>query len=138
MKIKLLSENARVPVKEPGNAGYDLFAAERVVVPPLERRLIKTDISLEIPRGFYGRIADRSGMSYKRGGTVLAGVLDETFRGNIGVILHNVDKEKEIVIEIGDRPAQLIFERYYDFSFVVVNELSETKRGINGWGSSGN
>jgi dUTP pyrophosphatase len=137
MKIKLLSEYAKTPTKTPGNAGYDLYAAEAVIIPPGQRRLIKTDIALEIPVGYYGRIADRSGMAYKNGATCLAGVIDPVYRGNIGIVLHNTDLQKEVFINVGDRPAQIIFEKYHEFIFDTVEGLGVTERGNNGYGSSG-
>jgi dUTP pyrophosphatase len=137
MKIKLLSSTAKFPVKESGNAGYDLFAAHAVTIPPLERALILTDISLEIPSGYYGRIADRSGMAFKNGGTVLAGVIDESYRGPVGIVLHNTDPDLTLEVKVGDRPAQLIIEKYYEVDFELVHDLSESNRQEKGFGSSG-
>jgi dUTP pyrophosphatase len=137
MKIKLLSSTAKVPAKETGNAGYDLFAAHAVTIPPLERALILTDISLEIPSGYYGRIADRSGMAFKNGGTVLAGVIDESYRGPVGIVLHNTDPDLTLEVKVGDRPAQLIIEKYYEVDFELVHDLSESNRQEKGFGSSG-
>lgn len=137
MNIKLLNTNAKLPSKNLGNAGYDLYSVENVIVSPLERKIISTGISIVIPVGFYGHICDRSGMAYKNGGTVLAGIIDETYRGEIKIILYNTDKEKPIEIKIGDRPAQIIFKHYYDFDFNIVEELDITDRNENGFGSTG-
>ncbi len=137
IKIKLLNEAAKIPTQSPGNAGCDLYASEDVVIPPLERRLVKTGISLEIPAGYYGHIADRSGMAYKNGGTCLAGVIDEGYRGEVGIVLFNSDKEIPINIKAGDRPAQIIFKKYADVNFLRRDELSESNRGEKGYGSSG-
>lgn len=137
LKFKKLSENAKVPIKEPGNAGYDLYAAEAITIQPGHRALIKTNIAMEIPPGYYGRVADRSGMAFKNGGSVIAGVIDESYRNSVGIVLHNTDTEKEIVVNVGDRPAQIVFERYHEFDFEEVSELSSSDRGLKGFGSSG-
>jgi len=136
--IKLLSEKAKVPVRaNPTDAGLDLFSAEHSEIAPLTRKLIKTDISLEIPENYYGRIAPRSGLAYKYGIDTMAGILDSGFRGNVGVILFNSDRENTFQVNIGDRIAQLIIEAHYNFKLVEVNELSDTSRGEGGFGSTG-
>jgi len=137
IKFKKLSENAKVPSKESGNAGYDLYAAESVTIQPGHRALIKTDIAMEIPTGYYGRVADRSGMAFKSGGTVIAGVIDSIYRGNVGIVLHNTDLTNSIFINVGDRPAQIVFEAYKDVEFLETSDLSATDRGQKGFGSSG-
>jgi dUTP pyrophosphatase len=135
--FKKLSEKAKCPTKEGGNAGYDLFAAETVEIPPLERRLVKTDIGLEIPAGYYGHISDRSGMALKGGLHCMGKIVDETYRGNIGVILYNTNRDKSVVVAEGDRPAQIIFKKYEEFAFLEVDSLEDSLRGANGFGSSG-
>ena len=92
IEIKKLSENATLPTQ--GSyyaAGYDLYAAEKGIVHSECRLLIKTNISVSIPDGYYGRIAPRSGLAYKNGIDVMAGVIDSDYRGDIGVILYNTD-----------------------------------------------
>ena len=139
MKIKLLDENAKVPVRANGcAAGYDLYALHDYYVYPQERTLVKTGIALEIPEGYYGRIAPRSGLAYKHGIDVLAGVIDSDYRGEIGVILLNTHKEKYFTIKSGDRIAQIIFEKYYVFDMEISDEINETGRGSSGFGSTGN
>ena len=85
------------------DAGYDLWSVESYTLKPLERKLFKTGISVEIPEGHYGRIAPRSGLAYKHGLDVLAGVIDSSYRGEIGVILINLSNE-----EVGSR-VRLVF-----------------------------
>lgn len=140
MKIKLLSDKARVPTKSnSGDAGFDLYSPVNVVIKPGEYKLIKLDIAItEFPLGTYGRIAPRSGLGLK-GVQVFAGVIDSTYQGNIGVILCvNVNAET-LNIDVGDRVAQLIFERYEpNISFEIVEEFDQmTKRGSDGFGSTG-
>jgi dUTP pyrophosphatase len=138
MKIKLLETNAKVPVRANDcAAGYDLYSSCNALIYPQERMLIKTGISIEIPEGYYGRIAPRSGWALKNGIDTLAGVIDSDYRGEVGVILYNTDKETPFHIKIGDRIAQIIFEKYYNFDIEVSDEISETTRGDGGFGSTG-
>ena len=135
--VKKLNPAAQLPLQTGDNAGYDLYAIETVIIPPGERRLIKTGIAINTPFGYYASIRNRSGMSFKNGGDVLAGVIDHGYCGEVGVVLLNTDKEKEIIINIGDRPAQFIIEKYASFEIKEVTEFSESKRGESGYGSSG-
>jgi dUTP pyrophosphatase len=138
MKIKLLETNAKVPVRANDcAAGYDLYSSCNALIYPQERMLIKTGISIEIPEGYYGRIAPRSGWALKYGIDTLAGVIDSDYRGEVGVILYNTDKEIPFHIKIGDRIAQIIFEKYYSFDIEISNEISKTARGDGGFGSTG-
>lgn len=138
MKIKLLDKNAKVPVRaNQCAAGYDLYALHDYYVYPQERTLVKTGIALEIPEGHYGRIAPRSGLAYKNGIDTLAGVIDSDYRGELGVILLNTHKEQYFTIKSGDRIAQIIFEKYYDFDMEITEDISETSRGSGGFGSTG-
>ena len=138
MKIKLLDKNAKIPFRaNKTDAGADLFSIENVKILPLERKAISTGIYVEIPEGYYGRIAPRSGLAYKNGIDVLAGVIDSSYRGEIKVILFNTDKDKFFEIKIGDRIAQLIIEDHFNFKFEIADELSYTERGEGGFGSTG-
>lgn len=138
MKIKLLSKEAKIPMRaNPSDAGADLCSVEDFVLNPLERKAIATGISVEIPEGYYGRIAPRSGLAYKNGLDVLAGVVDSSYRGEIKVILFNTDKENSFEIKMGDRIAQLIIEDHFNFEFEISEDLSYTHRGEGGFGSTG-
>ncbi len=138
MKIKLTDFNAHVPTKgSEHSAGYDLYSCCNGLVYPQERMLIKTGIVLEIPEGFYGRIAPRSGLALKNGIDVMAGVIDSDYRGEIGVILYNTDKNTPFHIKIGDRIAQLIIEKYYTFDLQEEQIINSTERGSGGFGSTG-
>lgn len=135
--FKRLGEISFLPSKaSQHDAGYDLFSVETHTLAPMERKLFKTGIALEIPSGFYGRIAPRSGMAFKNGIDVLAGVIDSSYRGEIGVILINLGEQPKIV-SLGDRIAQLIIEKYHEVKFIEVSELNESIRGAKGIGSSG-
>lgn len=136
--IKLLSENAKVPTQgTPFSAGYDLYAAEATVVPRLGRKLIKTNVSMAIPMNHYGRIAPRSGLAYKNGIDVLAGVIDSDYRGDIGVILYNTDNNIDFEVKTGDKIAQIIIESCSSANFVKTNDLPASKRGEGGYGHTG-
>jgi dUTP pyrophosphatase len=138
MKIKFTDPNASIPKKGSEHAaGYDLYSCETGVIKPKERRLIKTGLSVEIPSGFYGRIAPRSGLAYKSGIDVLAGVIDSDYRGDIGVILYNTDKNIDFEIKKGDRIAQIIFEACYTATLNNVENLDNTLRQGGGYGSTG-
>lgn len=121
----------------PTDAGMDLLASEDKVIPPLSRAVVSTGISMEIPPGYYGRIAPRSGLALRYGIDVLAGVVDSSYRGEIRVILFNTDKEEIFSVRQGDKIAQMIIEKHYNFEFVEVEELSSTERGAGGFGSTG-
>jgi dUTP pyrophosphatase len=137
VELKLLSEAAKTPTKGTDQAaGYDLYAAQNAEIDPLKRALIKTNISIAIPKGYYGRIAPRSGLAYKNGIDVMAGVIDSDYRGDVGVILYNtgVDVFK---VKQGDRIAQLIIEKCYVAEWDLANDLSDTQRGEGGYGHTG-
>ena len=138
INIKKLSDNAIIPAKVSAfAAGYDLYAAEDAVVNCGTRKLIKTNISMEITPGYYGRIAPRSGLAYKNGIDVLAGVIDSDYRGDIGVILYNSDKNIDFIVKKGDRIAQIIFEACYSATLNEAENLDNTLRQSGGFGSTG-
>ncbi|CDI97414.1 dUTP pyrophosphatase [Echinococcus multilocularis] len=117
-------------------AGYDLYSSVDCVVKVGGRTLINTDIQIALPPGCYGRIAPRSGLTLKHGIDVGAGVVDQDYRGNIMVVLFNFGDE-DFHVKRGDRIAQLICERIFIPSLKECQTLDETKRGANGYGSTG-
>ncbi len=141
IKFKKLSENGIVPKRASlSEAGYDAYSTETIWIKPGQRVLIKTDIAMSIPEGFFGRICDRSSLALKHGIHVLGGILDSNFRGNIGIILINLSdggEEHSYQVKKGDRIAQIIFEEYIPVYFTEVNELDTTDRGAGGFGSTG-
>ena len=138
-KVKLLHYDAIEPSRSyRGSAGYDVYSIDDVTIEPGTRTLVATGISIEIPEYYYIRVAPRSGLSVK-GIDVGAGVIDSSYRGEIKVLLINNSTEK-MVIEGGDRIAQLIMERCANPEIDIIedfDELSATERGENGFGSSG-
>jgi len=136
VSIKRTNELAVIPTRgSPSAAGYDLYSTEEYTLKPLERKLFKTGISIAIPQGLYGRIAPRSGLAYKDGIDVLAGVIDEDYRGDVGVILINLGSVDK-VIKLGDKIAQIIFEHYNSATFIETDDLSKTTRDDGGFGST--
>merc|ERR1712098_464591 len=90
LQIAKLSENATVPTRgSPRAAGHDLYSAEAVKIPARGKGLVRTDIQIEVPNGTYGRIAPRSGLAWKHHIDIGAGVVDEDYRGNVGVVMFN-------------------------------------------------
>jgi len=138
IQIKKLSDKAKIPSQASKSAaGYDLYAAEEVLVNTIGRKLVKTNISISIPEGYYGRIAPRSGLAYKNGIDVLAGVIDSDYRGDIGVILFNTDSNLDFLVNVGDRIAQIIIEKCHSVNWETVETLDSTVRSEGGFGSSG-
>jgi dUTP pyrophosphatase len=137
VEIKKLNENAKLPAYgSEFAAGADLCSLEDKLLAPGDRHLFKVGLAVAIPPGVYGRIAPRSGLAFKQGVDVLAGVIDEDYRGELGVILINHGSE-HFAVKAGDKIAQIIFERYSRAGFVTTNELSSTVRGEGGYGSTG-
>ena len=136
VKVKRLCNNARLPIRgTTGAAGYDLAIAQNVVVPTHGKVLVKIGLSISMPTGCYGRIAPRSGLALKKFIDVGAGVVDEDYRGELGVVLFNLGDEK-LKINMGDKIAQLIFEKIKTPEVVEVDGLEETGRGEKGFGST--
>jgi len=139
--MKLLSNSAQMPHYGSGDAaGMDLYAdlghQGVIQINPGERKLIKTGIAMAIPPGYYGRVAPRSGLAYKNGIDVMAGVIDSDYRGELGAILINFG-DTAFNVHNGDRIAQLIFERYSPAYAYKVAVLPGTERGDRGFGSTG-
>lgn len=138
MKIKRLTESARLPTKaNPGDLGYDLYASESVQTRFGEVVEIKTGIAIEFPPGFGGIIKGRSGLARDHGLSILGGVIDSGYRGEI-IIVATVNKQDcQSFFSKGQKIAQLVLISVTDFAIEEATELSETVRGGKGFGSSG-
>ncbi|CAB3233560.1 unnamed protein product [Arctia plantaginis] len=137
LKYTRLSEHAFPPMKGSEKAaGFDLKSAYDYVVPARGKELVKTDLQIELPSGCYGRVAPRSGLALKNFIDVGAGVIDEDYRGNVGVVVFN-HSDTDFIVKKGDRIAQLICERIFYPVLKEVTNLSETNRGEGGFGSTG-
>ena len=141
INIKRLTETAILPERGSAYAaGYDLFAdlTENVEIKPHETKLIGTGLSMEIPEGYFGGIFARSGLSSKEGlrPANCVGVVDADYRGEVKVALHN-DGEVAREVKVGQKIAQLVVVPFLSVEFDEVDELSETVRGVGGFGSTG-
>jgi dUTP pyrophosphatase len=141
MKVKVINKSEwDLPQYETvASAGLDVRSnVDDTVLKPLERKLFKTGLYLEIPVGMEAQVRPRSGLAYKQGLTVLnsPGTIDADYRGEVGVILVNLSNE-EVKIDKGERIAQLVFAKFEQINWEETKELSETERGEGGFGSTG-
>ena len=142
MVLKIVNKsNNKLPVYETElSAGMDVraFIENPINLKPLERTLVKTGLYVELEKGFEIQVRPRSGLALKKGITVLnsPGTIDADYRGEIGIILINLSKEK-FIIDSGDRIAQLVVCKYEQPIIKLSDSLGETKRGKKGFGSTG-
>lgn len=139
--VKHTHEDAVTPSRGSKQAaGYDLSSVHDTVIRPGESKIIDTGIAIEFEDDLigahYARVAPRSGLAAHHAIDVLAGVVDADYRDSIKVVLVNHGKV-DFKVKKGDRIAQLIFEAIYTPKMVEVDDLSDTNRGINGFGSTG-
>lgn len=142
VNIKKLSEKAILPTYgSPYSAGADLYACidSELIIKAGETVLVKTGLSMELENGYVALIYARSGLATKKGLAPAnkVGVVDSDYRGEIMVALHN-HSDKERTIEPGERIAQMVITPYIKAEFEEVDSLSDTARGIGGFGSTGN
>lgn len=142
MKIQIINKSRHaLPAYETTlSAGMDLRAniEEPIVLPSLARQLIPTGLYIALPAGTEAQIRPRSGMAFKHGITVLnsPGTIDADYRGEIKVLLVNLSAD-EVVINDGDRIAQMVIARHETIEWEQVELLDETARGAGGFGSTG-
>lgn len=139
VKIKKLVPEAIVPSYQSTQAaGFDFHSVDSVVIMPNETKLVGTGLSFEVPDGLELQVRPRSGLSAKTGIRVSnsPGTVDSDFRGEVKVILHNTGIIP-FTVNTGDRIAQGVISPVYQANFEVVEELNETERGANGFGSTG-
>lgn len=140
LPIKRLDPSVELPsYAYEGDAGLDLRSNEDVTLAPLERRLVSTGLAIAIPDGYAGFVQPRSGLALREGLSMAntPGLIDAHYRGELKVCAVNLDAEKSIHIERGERIAQLVIQKVPVVSLVEVDELDETDRGAGGFGSSG-
>ena len=141
IQIKKLTETAILPDRGSAYAaGYDLFAdvAEAVEINPHTTFMVPTGLAMEIPEGYWGGIFARSGLAAKESlrPANCVGVVDADYRGEVKVALHN-DGEVARTITPGQKVAQLVVVPFLSVEFEEVAELSDTVRGVGGFGSTG-
>jgi dUTP pyrophosphatase len=122
--------------KYPTDAGYDIIASEQVLIEPWSRAPISTGLKLAIPIGYYGMVCSRSGLAFKNGIQVGAGIIDSTYRGEVKCLLFNLSNDYFTVYK-GDRIAQLIIIPLFQGKIKRTATLPETDRGTKGFGSTG-
>ncbi|AWI44817.1 dUTP pyrophosphatase [Staphylococcus nepalensis] len=167
LQIKLLSDNATMPERHHDtDAGYDIYAAETIILEPQQKALVATDLAVNIPKGYVGLLTSRSGVSSKTHLVVETGKIDAGFQGHMKINIknelvifspsfyttnevidlnnngkyHNSDLQKHgsYIIHKGDRLAQLVIVPIWTPELEPVKEFSnETARGDKGFGSTG-
>ncbi|WP_019969350.1 dUTP diphosphatase [Mycobacterium sp. 141] len=127
-----------------GDAGVDLYSAQDVQLAPGQRALVPTGVAVAIPHGMVGLVHPRSGLAARVGLSIVntPGTIDAGYRGEIKVSLINLDPDTPIVVNRGDRIAQLLVQRVELPELVEVTSfdeagLADTSRGAGGHGSSG-
>lgn len=135
--VKRLTDTALAPTRaHPGDAGLDLYADVDVIVQPHDRMLVSTGIAVSIDPGSAGLIWPRSGMALRYGIDVGAGVIDASYRGEIKVLLFNHDS-LPYKISRGDKVAQLLIQSVANPTMTEMDELPNSLRADNGFGSTG-
>lgn len=152
LKIKRLTQTAKLPEKaSPTEAGFDVFADETVTIHNGETVAISTGIAIEIPEGYYGRLKARNGLTLNYDLRVQEVTIDSSYRGEVKIIAEIKDYDKEIdlfgwvtssktdeyTVGKGKKIAQLIIQPLPQFEIVEVDELSQSDRDANGFGSMG-
>lgn len=137
----ILAEGVQLPKYETaGAAGMDVRAniKEPIVLESLERALVPTGIKMSIPEGYEVQVRPRSGLALKHGISMAnaVGTIDSDYRGEIGVILINLSKDK-YVIQPQERIGQLVLNKIAQMEFEIVESLDETQRGSGGFGHTG-
>ncbi|MGH9833296.1 MAG: dUTP diphosphatase [Blastocatellia bacterium] len=137
VKVKRLHPAAKLPARgSDWSAGADLSCLEAFTLEPGERKAVPTGLIVEIPPGWYGRVAPRSGLAVRHGIDTLAGIVDPDFRGELMVLIINLG-DATVSFTAGERIAQLVIERAAICDYVLAEDLSETARGDGGFGSTG-
>ncbi len=137
IRVKKLSDTATIPTRGSAvAAGWDLYASQECIIPARGKAIVSTDIAIAVPVGYYGRVAPRSGMAWKKHTDIGAGVIDADYRGPVGVVMFN-HSEEDLKIEVEDRVAQLVIEQISMAPLTEVESLDDTERGEGGYGSTG-
>ena len=123
----------------PGDAGADLFTTVDVTLAPGERAMVPTGIAIALPEGYVALVHPRSGLAARHGVSIVnaPGTVDAGYRGEIKVLLVNLDPATPGILSRRDRVAQLVVQRFETASFVEVDALPGSQRGVGGYGSTG-
>ena len=140
VKFKKLCPDAIIPdYAHDGDAGMDIYSIQDDVIEPLSWKLIPTGLACELPEGTEGQIRSKSGIALKNGVFVLntPGTIDENYRGELGVILYNLNTTIPYIIKKGQKIAQYVINQIEYVETKEVHNLNTTSRGHGGFGSSG-
>ena len=140
LEVKLLHPDAQLPsYAHPGDAGLDLRSCEDVVLKPGQRAAVATGLAVAIPDGYAGFVHARSGRALKEGLALpnAPGLIDAGYRGELKVLLVNLDPETPIEIRKGEKIAQMVIQKVENASTQIVESFDETSRGEGGFGSTG-
>jgi dUTP pyrophosphatase len=138
--LRRIDEQVPLPsYAHPGDAGADLTTTVDVVLQPGERAMVPTGISIALPSGYVALVHPRSGLAARCGISIVnaPGTIDAGYRGEIKVLLINLDPAEPVKLVRGDRIAQLVVQQFEHARFVEVDELPESRRGDGGYGSTG-
>ena len=135
--FKRFNKNIQLPRRQhAGDAAYDLHIPYGITLKPGEKIKVKLGFAIGIPFGFCGKIYNRSSLAWK-GLTVLGGIIDYGYTGELVLAVRNVDAIETICLKEGERAAQIAFERVNEANFDEVDELPDSSRGKGGFGSTG-
>jgi len=140
VQIQKLNPDVKMPsYAHEGDAGVDLYSTVDRVLAPGERALIPTGLKMAIPHGYEGQVRPKSGLALKHGISVLntPGTVDAPYRGEVGVILINLDQKASYEVKKGEKIAQMVFNKVEYAAFAEAQELAATTRGAGGFGSTG-
>jgi dUTP pyrophosphatase len=137
LKFKKLCHDAIIPSRaHDTDAGMDIHCSDTMIIPPREHVLVPTGIACSFPKEYMLKVENKSGRSLSYGLLVGGGIIDSNYRGEIKVILFNLSTNK-IVLGRGEKIAQLILYPIWSGQPIEVDDLDETDRGENGFGSTG-
>lgn len=139
LKVVYCDQDLEIGYANPGDAGIDLRASKPMTIPPEGRALVPCGVKIALPHGTVGMVCPRSGLAAKHGISIVnaPGIIDEGYRGEIMVVLHNTDLNSSFEVERGDRIAQLVVVPYLTCEVTAVDELDDTERGDGMCGSTG-
>lgn len=137
VKVKKLHPDAILPkYAKPGDAGMDIFSVEDLIIKAGKRAIVHTGIAMEYEPGYCTLIWDKSGMAGNAGVKTMGGVFEHTYRGEYLVILHN-NGDQDYQLKKGQKVAQVLVQPIITADIEEAQELSESVRGANGFGSTG-
>ena len=137
MKIKILNNGIKIPTKAyQGDAGFDVYAPERIVLFPQTHKQIKLGLMIEINQNEVCVMSERSGMAIKNGTTSIGNIIDSGYRGEISIILYNTKTEK-VIYEKDEKIGQMLIIQLGNQNLEIVDELSQSERQDKAHYSSG-